>query len=1733
MKNWHRTALPPTASVHCVASRLRDSRTGRRSLRTYTFLLLCVSFCLAAQGAEDGDAADVSTISYARQIEPIFRSHCQGCHQPAKAQGDFEMTSFANLLKAGESGEIAIVPGDPEKSYLLHQIEPVHGEAAMPKKGSPLHQQEIELIRQWIEQGARDDSPPSSPKFDEAHPPAYSRPPVVTAIAFSPDGKWIASSGFQEVLLINATTMKTERRFIGLSERIESLSFSPDSHRLAVTGGSPGRLGEVQVWDVDSGELQLSHLVTYDTVYGGCFSPDGKLIAFGCTDNTVRAIDSETGEQKLHQGAHEDWVRACVFNPDGKHLVSAGRDMTVKLTEVETERFVDNITSITPGALRGGISSLAMHPQRDEILVGGADGIPKVYRIFRETERRIGDDANLIRQFPSTKARIFDVAISRDGKRFAVASTLDGHSQITVYPYDFTGELSDEVKAAMKKRVADRNDEEKKLVSDYNSSTSDAILELPLDSTSLYTLAFSPDGQQIVCGGGDGLVRAIDITSGTVAHAFSPVELSENNQHSGSGVENWVAGHGMTIDSISLPNRSDEESILPKSKLIEIDVQPTEIELASPSDYAQLVVTARYAGGETSDVTRLCRFDVGSDALQVSEFGLVRGIGSGKAELKVTFGSETKTLPAQVGDLSAAQHPDFVRDVNPILSRLGCNSGTCHGAQKGKNGFKLSLRGYDPVEDIRALGDDLRSRRLNTAAADASLMLLKPLGSVPHEGGVLLTKNSVHYQTLRNWIADGAIFEPGSKKVARIEVTPQKPVIERENAWQQFRIVAYFPDGSARDVTHEAFIESGNGEVCKSHPGGRVQALRRGEAPILARYEGAYAAATVTVMGDREGFAWQEPDAFSTVDQLVAAKWQRMKIVPSELCEDHEFLRRVRLDLTGLPPTSEELKAFLADKTPSKIKRQKKIDELIGSKDYVDHWANKWADLLQVNSKFIGTEGAKAFRDWIRASVEENRPYDEFARDILTATGSNKEHPAASYFKILREPDLMMENTTHLFLAVRFNCNKCHDHPFERWTQQQYYEMAAFFAQTELKKDPASGDKKIGGTAVEGAKPLYEIVSDNSHGEMKHVSTGANVPPAFPFDCDYEAPENATRRQQMAAWLTSKDNPYFAKSFVNRMWGYLTGTGLTEPIDDIRAGNPPTNPELLDHLTQEFVDSGFDVQHVVRLICSSRTYQLSVASNDWNVDDKINYSHAKARRLPAEVLYDAVYQVTGAVSTIPGVAPGTRAASLPDVAVQLDDGFLNNLGRPVRESACECERSQELQLGPVMALVSGPTVGKAISDPQCALPRLAKTELSEEEMVREIYLRVLSREASDEEVTAILQSADQIATDHEQLASQLAEREAWWLEEKAALESKRLADLAATKQAIVDRELAIAPEREKMEAERVQKLAAAEQALTEYAATKKELADKYLTDQNQMHWFPLAPIELNASNKDALMPQSDRSIVASGKAGKGYYDVTFETPLTNITGFRLEALPQPGIAGGGPGLPKNGNFVVTEIDVDVSSTAKPDEIQRAVISEGVADFTQDGFDPKQVFDGRNNDQKGWAVSPRGGVVHWAAFKFAEPIGQEGTTRIKFRIYQNHNAEQHRLAHFRISVTTDQGDLLLGLPEDFVAVKQTKPEHRSDEALTGLLAYLEQTDDQWQKLKMAVAAAKKPLPDDAELVGLRSQQKLLEIETPDDAKLVQLRRDMESSTQQVSNRRLTLAQDLTWALINSPAFLFNH
>jgi hypothetical protein len=671
--------------------------------------------------------------------------------------------------------------------------------------------------------------------------------------------------------------------------------------------------------------------------------------------------------------------------------------------------------------------------------------------------------------------------------------------------------------------------------------------------------------------------------------------------------------------------------------------------------------------------------------------------------------------------------------------------------------------------------------------------------------------------------------------------------------------------------------------------------------------------------------------------------------------------------------------------------------------------------------------------------VAENWPYDKFVSELFTSTGSNREHPGGSYFKVLRTPDMIAETTTQVFLGVRFNCNKCHDHPFERWTQDNYYGWAAFFADVRLQKDPESGDRVIAGTAVEEARPLFEIIDDGGDGEMIHLRTGKAAAPKFPFKAGDFAPaaEGASDsasdskkplRRQAAEWLTSPENPYFATSYVNRVWAHLMGVGLIEPIDDIRAGNPPTNPELLKRLTDDFEASNFDVRQLIRTICLSRTYQLSHQTNRWNEDDRRNYSHALPRRLPAEALYDAVHRVVGSVTKLPGVPPGTRAASLPDSMIELESGLLSKLGRPARESGCECERSSELQLGPVMALLNGPAFSEAINNPESELAKLEAATADDGLLVDEVFLRVLNRAPTAEE-------------------------------RQAGVEM--LAKPSQASVAITDA------------------LAARTDAL-------KADFDKWRAENRPVRWQALEPLAAESNVGAQLEVQSDGSIFSSGATGKGAYTIRAEAPAQPIRGLRIEAIADDRLPAKGPGRAPNGNFVLSRLGVFASPVDKPDERQKLKIVEAQADFNQPGYHVSGAIDGK--PETGWAIMGGIGQNRTAVFRFSRPLTPEEGTRLIVELDQQYQDGAHMLGRFRISVTDEEPPLF-----------------RNDHP------------PQWR----ALLAARRLSDAEAD--------KLLEYYLSLDAEY----RELQATQRLVADPRLMAVQDLAWALINSPAFLFNH
>jgi WD40 repeat protein/mono/diheme cytochrome c family protein len=1721
--------------VLCLDARILHSwspnrmTTGFAARVSFAFLFVTLTGTWSWADATNGK------VSYSKDVMPILRANCVGCHQPAKQLGGYRMTEFATLVAAGESGSPAIVPGKSGESHLIHEITPKDGKAAMPKNDSPLSDVEINLIKRWIDEGAENDYVDAPPPYSDSNPPVYVRPPLINQLRFSPDGKELVATGFHEALVFQTDTWQLSNRLVGMSPRLESVAYSPDGKWLAVAAGQPGVRGELQIWDRETKKLAESFTISPDTLFGVNWSPDSDLISFACTDNSVRAVDRE-GKQKLFQRVHEDWARSTVFTVDGKHLISVARDMTAKLTEVETERFIDNITSITPGALRGGMQAVAGHPTRNEIVVGGADGSPKIFRIFRQTARVIGDDANLIRQLEPIPGRIFDVAVSTDGKYLAAVSTVDNKSMIRVWSYDVESNLPDEIKNIQKKRVQQRTKDEKAKLEAHVTAQPAILATWEIPDTAIYTIAIDQQGR-LAAGGADGKVRVWSIDNNQPVANFDATPPGSLKSASAESIAETRKRRLTALATNHEAERTTSESLqelnsFPLEQVSQITVAPTDIKLTNWNDSVQFVVMAKLQSGEERDVTRFTKFSSSSGAVWTSDRGWLQPIDNGDGKVVVQFANHLVEVPVAVS-LDRARSMDFVRDVNPVLSRLGCNSGTCHGAQAGKNGFKLSLRGYDPLFDVRALADDLASRRLNPAAPLSSLMMTKPLGQVPHVGGKLFDEGDNHALVLRQWISEGAKLQQGGPRVRSIALHPTNPIVSRAGQLQQMRVVASYSDGTTRDVTREAFVETGNGEVASIQEGARVLAIRRGEAPILARFEGAYSATTLTVMGDRTGYEWSPKATTNPIDRFVASKLQRMKIEPSPLCDDAEFLRRVSIDLTGLPPTSDQVRAFLADVTPTDVKRNLKVDELVNSEAFVDHWTNKWSDLLQVNSKFLGKEGAKSFRDWIRGSVASNKPYNQFVHEIVTASGSNKENPPASYYKILRSPEEIVENTTHLFLGIRFNCNKCHDHPFERWTQDQYYETAAFFTHVSLAKDEASGAATIGGTAVEGAKPLYEVVSDSKKAEMTHQRTQQTIAPKFPFTTEYDKAEGMSRRSEFAAWLTSSKNPYFARSFVNRMWGYLLGTGLIEPIDDIRAGNPPSIPELLEFLEKEFATNNFDVRHMMRMVCKSETYQRSIHTNKWNQDDDRNYSRAIPRRLPAEVLYDAIHMVTGSKSHLPGLEPGTRAAALADADAGLPDSFLNNLGRPPRESACECERSNDLRLGSVMSLVSGPTLGSAISDQNNSLHQLIQQMTDDGELMNELFMRVLNRPASKEEIEAASVVLKDIAIDHEAIIKQLADKEAWWVDEKP----KRIAQLAAekekTEKELAERKESIREAREIAEKARLARVEEAKKAIEGFDANlQTKMSEFVAARKNQPSWMTLQVQSASSSNKAKLIQQGDRSIIAKDAEGETVYTIDTLVPST-FNAIRLEALTSPELKANGPGLSDNGNFVVTEIELYAGLPDKPKEMRKLSLTKGITDFDQGGFSAAAAIDGKNNDQGGWAVAGALGVEHWAVFELKEAALLQPGEVLQWRIHQFHNAAKHRLGRFRLSIANKTGDLQLGLSESLAALANTPAEYWTEPVVKDAISYFRGTSPERRQLQVKLDLESVPPAEDELVVTLSKRIERLSVPLGDDPGLVRLRADVKESETQKAKLRLTAAEDVTWALINSPAFLFNH
>jgi hypothetical protein len=744
-----------------------------------------------------------------------------------------------------------------------------------------------------------------------------------------------------------------------------------------------------------------------------------------------------------------------------------------------------------------------------------------------------------------------------------------------------------------------------------------------------------------------------------------------------------------------------------------IAVSPAVVRLTGPDAEYSLLVDGTTVAGRRIDLTRAACFrSLSPGVAAVSSAGVVRGVGDGTAEVVVEVAGRQSRIRVQVEGSHRPRRYHFENDIIPLFSRFGCNASGCHGKAEGQNGFKLSVFGSDPAADYSALVKESRGRRVLPTAPEQSLLLTKPSGAVAHGGGVRLARGSREYETLRGWIAAGVpVGDPSAPGVVAVRVEPAERVLAMKGE-QQLRVVARYADGREMDVTARARFQSNNEGLAAVSAGGLVTAGQvPGEAAVMASYMGAVDIFRALVPRPQAVAAYPTLPENNFIDTLVFRKLKKLNIVPSGPADDATFLRRVYLDVIGTLPTPAEARRFLADRRPDR--RARLVEELLERPEFADYWALKWADLLRVDRQALGHKQAYAYYRWIRDSFARNKPLDQFAREILTAEGPLAENGPASFYKVVGKPGEEASTLSQVFLGVRIACAECHHHPFDRWSQDDYYGMQAFFAPVALRPS--------------GRGEAVMAVGDVP---TRHPRTGANVA-AHALGTAPPALTPGDRRPALAAWLTSPENPWFARNLANRAWAHFLGRGLVEPVDDVRATNPPSNPELLDALAAELVKAKFDFRRLVRTITASRVYQLSTRPNETNATDEQNYSRALFRRLDAEVLLDMVSQTTGVPERFSGVPAGTRAIQLWDSKVP--HYFLKLFGRPVRASACECERGHEPSVAQVLHLLNAPALQAKLSHERGTVARLVRQQTDDGALVEELYLTFFSRLPDDGE----------------------------------------------------------------------------------------------------------------------------------------------------------------------------------------------------------------------------------------------------------------------------------------------------------------------------------------------------------------------------------------------------------------
>lgn len=795
-----------------------------------------------------------------------------------------------------------------------------------------------------------------------------------------------------------------------------------------------------------------------------------------------------------------------------------------------------------------------------------------------------------------------------------------------------------------------------------------------------------------------------------------------------AALETWIKNGAEWPEGITLSPSSKTSlprwDAAPDPEIASIEAFPKSVTLESAADFHRVIVIARFKDSVTCDITRQSKFTLSDPSLASLLETTLTPKKDGSTSLRIGYRGLATEVPVIVKDATKPRPVSFQLDVMPVLTASGCNTGSCHGSARGQDGFHLSLFGFDPKGDHFRLTGEMAGRRINLALPEESLLITKAIGGVPHTGGKLFAKDSAFYNTLVEWIRNGAVYDAdGIAQPTGISIEPPQVLMKGEDSRLPFTVRATYSDGTDRDVsTLSNFSTSNDNSVTIDKRKGIAASKHPGEAFLLSRFHTFTEGTQAIVIPANVGYTKPQLVENNYIDHHVYAKLDKLRILPSELCSDEEFIRRTHIDIVGRLPSAEDRAAFLANADPKK--REALVDDLLTRKEFTEMWVMKWAELMQIRTfndgdKQVSYKAALGYYNWLRDRIAANVPFNELVRQLLSAEGGTFANPATNYFQLEQEVLKLTENVAQVFMGTRIQCAQCHNHPFDRWTMDDYYGFAAFFAQ--VKRKPAED-------------PRERVVFDGE-GEVQHLVTKQNVPPKFLGGPKPEIKKGDSRRASLGTWLTSTDNPWFARNVANVVWAHFLGVGIVNPVDDVRVSNPPSNPELLDELSKKFVAYNYDFRKLVRDICTSRTYQLSSRTNLTNAGDETNFSHGMIRRIRAEVLLDCISQVTATPNKFKGLPLGARAVQIADG--NTSNYFLTTFGRATRGTVCSCEVKMEPNLSQALHLLNGDTTQQRIRQGRIVESLLAEKK-PPAEIIDRLYLGTLGRAPTEAEKKNLL-----------------------------------------------------------------------------------------------------------------------------------------------------------------------------------------------------------------------------------------------------------------------------------------------------------------------------------------------------------------------------------------------------------